>query len=82
MLDQIIEEKWLRANAVLGLFPANAVGDDIEVYTDDVRTEVRTTLHHLRQQGQHRDGVPNRSLSDFVAPRRTPGWPTTSAASR
>ncbi len=71
MLDQVIEEKWLRANAVIGFFPANAVGDDIEVYHDDSRTEVLTTLHHLRQQGQHRDGVPNRSLSDFVAPKET-----------
>src|SRR4051794_30735195 len=71
MLDQIIEGGWLRANAVLGLFPANAVGDDIEVYTDDSRTSVRTTLCQLRQQGQHRDGVPNRSLGDFVAPKDT-----------
>jgi 5-methyltetrahydrofolate--homocysteine methyltransferase len=71
MLDSIVEEGWLRANAVLGLFPANAVGDDIEVYTDDSRTEVLTTLCHLRQQGEHRDGVPHRALSDFVAPRDT-----------
>jgi 5-methyltetrahydrofolate--homocysteine methyltransferase len=71
MLDQIVEGGWLRANAVLGLFPANAVGDDIEVYTDDSRTSVRTTLCQLRQQGQHRDGVPNRSLGDYVAPKDT-----------
>jgi 5-methyltetrahydrofolate--homocysteine methyltransferase len=71
MLDQIVEGGWLRANAVLGLFPANAVGDDIEVYTDDTRTSVRATLCQLRQQGQHRDGVPNRSLADFVAPEET-----------
>ncbi|CAI9414616.1 methionine synthase [Nocardioides sp. T2.26MG-1] len=71
MLDRIVEEKWLRANAVLGFFPANAVGDDIEVYTDESRGEVLTTLHNLRQQGEHRDGVPNRSLGDFVAPRDT-----------
>ncbi|BDZ57900.1 methionine synthase [Barrientosiimonas endolithica] len=69
MLDRLVEEKWLRANAVIGLFPANAVGDDIEIYTDESRTEVRTTLHHLRQQGQHREGIPNRSLADFVAPK-------------
>ena len=56
---------------MIGLFPANAVGDDIEVYTDETRTEVRTVLHHLRQQGEHRDGVPNRSLADFVAPKET-----------
>jgi 5-methyltetrahydrofolate--homocysteine methyltransferase len=71
MLDRIVEEGWLRANAVFGLFPANSVGDDVEVYTDDSRTEVLTTLCHLRQQGEHRDGVPHRALSDYVAPRET-----------
>ncbi|MCD6640651.1 MAG: methionine synthase [Nocardioides sp.] len=71
MLDRVVEEKWLTANAVYGFFPANAVGDDVELYTDGSRGEVRTVLHHLRQQGLHRDGVPNRSLSDFVAPRDT-----------
>ncbi|TWP33221.1 methionine synthase [Leekyejoonella antrihumi] len=71
MLDKVIEEKWLQANAVVGFFPANAVGDDVVVYTDETRQEVRTTLHHLRQQGQHREGVPNRSLADFVAPQET-----------
>src|SRR4051794_11141658 len=71
MLDRIIAEGWLRANGVLGLFPANASGDDIEVYTDSTRTEVLATLCNLRQQGQHRDGVPNRSLGDYVAPAET-----------
>lgn len=71
MLDKVIEEKWLRANAVVGFFPASAVDDDIELYTDESRTEVRTTLHHLRQQGHHRAGVPNRSLADYVAPKDT-----------
>lgn len=71
MLDRIIAEKWLTANAVFGFFPANAVGDDIELYTDDTRTEVLTTLRNLRQQGEHREGVPNRSLGDFVAPVET-----------
>lgn len=71
MLDTLIKEKWLRANGVIGFFPANAVGDDIEVYTDDTRTEVLTTLHNLRQQGQHREGIPNRSLGDFIAPKET-----------
>ncbi|MBB3044739.1 5-methyltetrahydrofolate--homocysteine methyltransferase [Nocardioides soli] len=71
MLDRVVEEKWLTANAVFGLFPANAVGDDIELYADDARAEVRETLHHLRQQGEHRAGVPNRALSDFVAPKET-----------
>jgi 5-methyltetrahydrofolate--homocysteine methyltransferase len=71
MLDRIVEEKWLTANAVFGLFPANAVGDSIEVYADDSRSEVLEVLHSLRQQGEHREGVPNRALSDFVAPKET-----------
>ncbi|CAN5450265.1 methionine synthase [soil metagenome] len=71
MLDTLIKEKWLTANGVIGFFPANAVGDDIEVYTDDSRTEVLTRLHNLRQQGEHRDGIPNRSLGDFIAPKAT-----------
>ena len=71
MLDTLIKEKWLTANGVIGFFPANAVGDDIEVYTDDTRTEVLTTLHNLRQQGEHRDGIPNRSLGDYIAPKET-----------
>jgi 5-methyltetrahydrofolate--homocysteine methyltransferase len=71
MLDTLIKEKWLTANGVIGFFPANAVGDDIEVYTDETRTEVLTTLHNLRQQGEHRDGIPNRSLGDFIAPKDT-----------
>jgi 5-methyltetrahydrofolate--homocysteine methyltransferase len=71
MLDTLIKEKWLTANGVIGFFPANTVGDDIEVYTDETRTEVLTTLHNLRQQGEHRDGIPNRSLGDFVAPKNT-----------
>ena len=69
MLDRIEDEGWLRANAVIGFFPANTVGDDIEVYTDESRSDVLTVLRNLRQQGAHRDGVPNRSLADFVAPK-------------
>ncbi|WP_425270245.1 methionine synthase [Flexivirga meconopsidis] len=69
MLDKVIDEHWLSANGVVGFFPAASVGDDIEVYTDETRSKVRTVLHHLRQQGQHREGVPNRSLADFVAPK-------------
>jgi 5-methyltetrahydrofolate--homocysteine methyltransferase len=58
---------------VVGLFPANRVAgtEDIEVYTDESRTDVRTTLHHLRQQGEQRHGLPHRSLADFVAPTGT-----------
>ena len=71
MLDQMIAEHWARPVGVLGLFPANTVGDDIEVYTDEGRTEVRTVLHQLRQQTEHRPGIPHRSLADFVAPKDT-----------
>nr|WP_018599591.1 methionine synthase [Mycobacterium sp. 155] len=69
MLDTLIKEKWLRANGVIGFFPANAVGDDVEVYTDETRSEVLATLHNLRQQGEHRGGIPNRSLGDYIAPK-------------
>ncbi|GAA2105106.1 methionine synthase [Microlunatus panaciterrae] len=72
MLDRLIDERWLRANGVFGLFPANRVGsDDVEVYADESRSEVVATLYNLRQQGEHREGVPNRSMGDFVAPRET-----------
>jgi 5-methyltetrahydrofolate--homocysteine methyltransferase len=69
MLDKIIEERWLTANGVVGLFPANAVGDDVEVYLDETRGTPHAVLHQLRQQGEHREGVPNRSLADYVAPK-------------
>ncbi|HEX5860472.1 MAG TPA: methionine synthase, partial [Nocardioides sp.] len=70
MLDRLIEEKWVTARAVFGLFPARADGDDVELL-DESRSEVRAVLHQLRQQGEHRAGVPNRCLSDFVAPADT-----------
>ncbi len=71
LLDTAIEERWLRANAVLGLFPANGIGDDIEVYADESRAQVKAVLHGLRQQGEHRRGVPHRCLSDYIAPKDT-----------
>ncbi|GAB2465625.1 methionine synthase [Jatrophihabitans fulvus] len=72
MLDRVIEEKWVTAAGVIGLFPANAVEhDDLEIYKDEQRSEVLTTLHMLRQQTEHREGVPHRSLADFVAPADT-----------
>ena len=76
MLDRVIEEQWLTANAVFGTFPAASVGDDIIVYTDETRSETLTTLHTLRQQGQHRAGVPNKANADFVAPAGSgiPDW--------
>jgi 5-methyltetrahydrofolate--homocysteine methyltransferase len=71
MLDRIINEKLLTARAIVGLFPANSITgeDDIEIYADDSRSEVRTTFHTLRQQGSKAKGVPNLALSDFVAPK-------------
>jgi len=71
MLDRIEREHWITARGVVGIFPANGIGDDIEVYADEARNTVLTTLHGLRQQGQHRDGVTNKCLSDFVAPKET-----------
>jgi 5-methyltetrahydrofolate--homocysteine methyltransferase len=69
MLDRIIREKWLTANGVLTLLPANAVGDDIEIYTDETRATVAMTWHNLRQQNQKAADRANLCLADFVAPR-------------
>ena len=69
MLTRIVDERWLRAKAVVGLFPANAVGDDIEVYADEDRAAVRLTFHNLRKQGRQPDGKHNECLADFVAPK-------------
>jgi 5-methyltetrahydrofolate--homocysteine methyltransferase len=74
MLDRIVDERWLRANGVVGFFPANGAGDDIEVFADETRQSPIAVLHHLRQQGDHREGVPNRCLADYVAPRGTRDW--------
>ncbi|GIU45470.1 methionine synthase [Shewanella colwelliana] len=69
MLKQIIDEKWLTAKAVIGLFPANTVNhDDIELYTDESRSELELTTHHLRMQIE-RVGNDNFCLADFVAPK-------------
>ncbi len=73
MLTRLIEGRWLTASGVIGLYPANSVGDDIEIYTDESRSEVAMTWHGLRQQTEKTavDGVmrPSRCLADFVAPR-------------
>ncbi|ARU04068.1 methionine synthase [Comamonas serinivorans] len=74
MLKQIIEGRWLQANGVMGLFPANRVGDDIEFYTDDTRQQVLMTWYGMRQQTEKHaapDGQlrPSRCLADFVAPK-------------
>jgi 5-methyltetrahydrofolate--homocysteine methyltransferase len=67
MLKRIVAEKWLTANGVFGIFPANAVGDDVEIYTDESRKSVRLTWHNLRQQQVRPEGKPNYCLSDFIA---------------
>ncbi len=70
MLKKIIDEKWLRANGVVGFWPANTINaDDIEVYTSDERKEVKTVLHTLRQQTQKPGTQPNIALADFIAPK-------------
>jgi 5-methyltetrahydrofolate--homocysteine methyltransferase len=69
MLKRIIAERWLRVRAVLGLFPANAVGDDVEIYTDERRERVATTLCFLRQQKNKAPGLPHECLADFIAPK-------------
>ncbi|MEQ8966721.1 MAG: methionine synthase [Azospirillaceae bacterium] len=69
MLKQAVEEKWTTPRAVIGFWPANAVGDDIEVYADDDRAEVRAVLHGLRQQMERNRDRPHACLSDFVAPK-------------
>ncbi len=68
MLKKIIAEKWFNPKAVIGLWPAGAVGDDIRVFTDENRNEDLATFYTLRQQLSKRDGRPNVALSDFVAP--------------
>jgi 5-methyltetrahydrofolate--homocysteine methyltransferase len=71
LLDKIIDGKLLTARAVYGLFPANAVGDDVELYTDETRTTRLTDFHFLRQQIAKKDGEYDQSLSDFIAPKET-----------
>ncbi|BBM85646.1 methionine synthase [Candidatus Uabimicrobium amorphum] len=69
LLQQIIDEKLLVANGVVGFYPASSVGDDIEVYSDDTRENVIHTFHTLRQQTQKQPGQPNYALADFIAPK-------------
>ena len=71
MLDTIIAENQLQAHGVFGLFPAHAVGDDIEVYRDDSRSEIQAVLHCLRQQTEKTGGNPNRSLADYISPKES-----------
>ncbi|HNQ40623.1 MAG TPA: methionine synthase [Saprospiraceae bacterium] len=72
MIDRIIEEKWIKANGIIGFWPANTVEDDlIEVYTDQSRTKILEILVCRRQQQQKAAGLPNISLADFIAPKES-----------
>ena len=74
LLQRILDEKWLSARAVIGFFAANSTEtDDILVYTDNTRQEVKAVLNQLRQQNQKAPGQPNYCLSDFIAPQ-TPDY--------
>jgi 5-methyltetrahydrofolate--homocysteine methyltransferase len=71
LLEQMVSGKLLQPRGVYGLFPANRVGDDVELYTDESRTAVLTTFHFLRQEMEKTDGTPNWCLADFVAPKHS-----------
>ena len=71
LLKEILDNRLLTARAVYGLFPANSVGDDIEVYKDESRSEVLATFHSLRQQLEKPEGDANYALADFIAPKST-----------
>ena len=69
MLQKIIKEDWLQTKAVVGLFPANSIGDDIEIYKDEQRSEVIYTQRTLRQEAKKATGQANLALADFIAPK-------------
>lgn len=71
MLKNIIDNKLIQANAVYGIFPANAVGDDVVVYNPDNPKQTSVTLHFIRQQMQRSNNKPNMCLADFVAPKQS-----------
>ena len=72
MLNRIIDEKWLEARAVVGIYPAASSGDDVLLYTDESRSTVMETLCFLRQQKALPEGKPQQCLADFVAPVENP----------
>jgi 5-methyltetrahydrofolate--homocysteine methyltransferase len=71
LLNKIVKENLLQANGVIGFWPANSVGDDIELYTDETRKQLLTRIHTLRQQGEKVKGEPYYALSDFIAPKES-----------
>jgi 5-methyltetrahydrofolate--homocysteine methyltransferase len=72
MLDKVMKEKLIEARAVIGLFPANSIGDDTIIWTDESRTVELTRLHHLRQQNKKASGLANLCLGDYVRPLPNP----------
>ncbi|MCX7736334.1 MAG: methionine synthase [Candidatus Kapabacteria bacterium] len=68
LLDYIIDENLIKANGIIGLFPANSIGDDVQIFTDEKRTGILTELHFLRQQSLKTDSIPNACLADYIAP--------------
>ena len=74
MLEKIVREGWFKPRAVVGFWPANRIGDDIRLYTDESRSQDLATFHTLRQQVEKREGRPNVALSDFVAPVGQPDY--------
>ncbi len=71
LLDKIIAERLLTAKGIAAVFPANSVGDDIEIYADESRERVKATIHTLRQQTKKTGGNPNQALADFIAPKES-----------
>jgi 5-methyltetrahydrofolate--homocysteine methyltransferase len=71
LLDRMIAQNLIEARGVYGFFPASAVGDDVELYTDESRTNVMKQFHFLRQQVNREGSEPCRSLADFIAPKET-----------
>ena len=77
MLKRVIEGRWISANAVVGFYPAHTVNDDdIEVYTDATRSQTAFTWHNLRQQQTKREGIDNKCLADYIAPKSIDGRPS------
>jgi 5-methyltetrahydrofolate--homocysteine methyltransferase len=70
-LDEIIAKKLIRANGAIGIWPANSAGDDVELYTDETRTQLLGTFHQLRQQEKKQGATALLCLSDFIAPKET-----------
>jgi 5-methyltetrahydrofolate--homocysteine methyltransferase len=74
LLEEIVGKKLIQPKVVYGFFPANRIGDDVELYTDESRSKVLTTFHFLRQQIEKGDGTPNFCLADFIAPKGSPDF--------